>query len=96
MAKGLIEKQDKAGFEMVKVRMFKIWDNYKGTNSLNTYVDAGYSLNRFLWDAFHATKTKIGGGIGMDGEVLWYKLGHDDHITTALKAMWDCYVKERK
>jgi len=95
MTKGLIEKQDKEGFTLVKNRMFKVWDSYKGLNSINTYRDQSLSVNRFLWDTFYATKTKIGDGIGTSGDVLWYKLGHDDHITTALKAIWDYYTKER-
>jgi hypothetical protein len=95
MTKGLIEKQDKVGFELVKTRMFKVWDNFKGKNSLNTYTDKGLSIEHFLWDAFYATKTKIGDGVGMDGDVLWYKLGHDEHITTALKSIWGYYVKDK-
>lgn len=94
MAKGLIETKDKEGFNLVENRLFKLWDSYRGINSLQTYIEAGRSVSAFLWDSLHATKTKIGDGAGVDGEVLWYALGHDDHIETALKSMWSRYVKQ--
>jgi len=39
---------------------------------------------RVRWDCLHATKIKIGDGIGMDGLPLYAYL-HDDHIDTALR-----------
>lgn len=89
-----IEKKSKE-YKLVKAAMFKVWDNFRGTNSLNTYQDQGLSLTRFLWDTFHATKLRIGDGVGMDGDVLWYKDCHDEHITTAFKSIWQEYAKER-
>jgi len=94
MAKGLIETKDKEGFNLVKNRLFKQWDSYRGISSLQTYIEAGLSVSAFLWDSFRATKTRIGDGVGMDGDVLWYALGHDDHIETALKSIWSHYVKQ--
>lgn len=96
MAKGLIEKQDKAGFALVRGRMYEKWDSFRGENSLNAYSDSGYSVTRFLFDTLHATRTKIGDGVGMSGEVLWYGFADDSHIETALKAMWAQYVKSKK
>lgn len=97
MAKGLIEKQDKTGFEMVKKHMFSKWDNFRGENSLNAYTDAGYSITRFLWDTFHTTKLKIGDGVGTQGDVLWYKNNlNDEHITTAFKSIWVLYLKHKE
>lgn len=95
MTKGLIEKEDKQGFDLVKNAMFEQWDKYKGVFSMQNYVDQGRSVNAFLWDTFYATKLKIGDGVGMSGHVLWYKLGHDEHIITAFKAMWNHYIKAR-
>lgn len=40
MAKGLIETKDKAGYDLVKNRLFKQWDSYRGKNSLQTYLEA--------------------------------------------------------
>ncbi len=94
MLKGLIETKDKAGYDLVKNRLFKQWDSYRGKNSLQTYLEAGRTVSAFLWDSFWATKTKIGDGVGMSGEVLWYALGHDDHIETALKNIWAIYSKQ--
>jgi len=39
---------------------------------------------RLRWDCFHATKIKIGDGIGQDGLPLYSYL-NDDHIDTALR-----------
>ena len=95
MSKGKIEKEDKAGFDLVKDLMFKKWDDFKGINSLNIYLEQGRTISGFLWDTFYATGIKIGDGVGMSGDVLWYKLGHDEHITTAFKAIWNQYIKAR-
>lgn len=96
MSKGKIEKEDIQGFKMVKERLFKTWDNFKGINSLQIYLDNNRTISGFLWESFHATKTKLGDGAGMPGEVNWYAMGHDDHIETALKSIWQQYTKERK
>lgn len=95
MKKGLIEKTDKEGFKLVKNAMFDKWDNFKKTNSCNTYLEQGYSISAFIWDTFYKTKLKIGDGIGTSGDILWYGIGNDEHIETAFKAIWNQYLKER-
>lgn len=42
---------------------------------------------RLRWDCLHATKIKIGDGNGMSGLPLYGYL-NDDHIDTALKAIF--------
>lgn len=95
MSIGVIEKEDKEGFDLVQQKMFVVWDSYKGVLSAKAYLDIGLSMVRFLWDGFHQTKVKIGDGVGADGDVLWYRNWNDTHIQTALSKMWSNYLKER-
>lgn len=90
--KGIIEKTDTAGFNLVSEKLFGVWDGFKGENSLSSYTGAGYTETRFLWDSFYKTGLKIGDGVGMDGDILWYAKHFDDHITTALRSIWQDYL----
>ena len=71
--------------------MFEVLNNHPDAET--RYKEAGLSPCRFRWDCFHATKIRIGDGIGLTGDITVPDC-HDSHIDTALRRIMKEYGNE--
>ena len=78
-------KITKADYEVLEAAINRVIQ--LNPNIRERYKNAGLSDMRFRWDLLHASKLKIGDGVGMSGDLELYRYLNDSHIDAALAAI---------
>jgi len=77
-------------YDNLSVDLTDLFDEYFG--EVRRYKGMGLARARFLWDVLHAVKARG----GRDWTLYLYEQGlNDNHIETALKAIWEDFCTRR-